>query len=415
MNREFSRSGTIRLVFIFAIYGLCQAIQEYRVLLLSDLGMSAAECGYVLAATSLLVVIARPLSGAIADKLRSRRGIFIFINAVWIAVMVTLIFFAQVRIATFVLCAGVIPIMGICNNTSYGMVEAEGVTYCLKNPKVDYSLIRMCLSIGYCGINYLYTPIVNRFGLRAPFVCTMVWVIILMVVSLTDRSFGKYDADSVQTKKAKKEKLDFGELFKSYFLIVFVAASFFQYLGGCTSSYLVYLLREVGMNESAVGIAAGIRVTGEILIMPLVPFLKKKISIPMLQLVACGFQVIQMVVCIFCRVPWILVGIIICSGFAGGITLSTTAVYLRMLAPEKLITTTMSLCSITQNLGSVLSCLFGGIIIEAIGIFSLYKIALGCYLTWYVLYIGTWLIGVYVLKKKPPIPMFLRKGEGAQW
>ena len=116
-----------------------------------------------------------------------------------------------------------------------------------------------------------------------------------------------------------------------------------------------------------------------------------------------------MLICIFCRVPWIIVGSVICGGLASGITLGTTAVYLRQMAPEGLTTTTMSLCSITQNLGSVMSSLIGGLIIEQLGIFSLYKMALGCIMIWFVLYIGTWCFGRFVLKKEPPVPMLTRK------
>ena len=405
MDSNFTRKNLISLIAVFTVYGLAQAIQEYRVLLLSSQGLSAAECGYVLAATCLLVAIARPVSGALADKLRSRRGIFIVTSIMWIVIMLVLVFFSHIRIANFVLCAGVIPLMGICNNAQYGMVEAEGVMACAKSGKIDYSLIRMCLSIGFCGINFLYTPIVNRFGIRAPFLCTAVWVVVLLILGVSQKSFGK--DDSIPADRPK-EKLNFGALFKNYFLIAFVLASFFQYLGGSTNSYLVYLLREVGIDESMVGTASGIRVAGEILIMPFVPLIKRKVSLPMLQMIACGFQVVQMVVCIFCRTPWILVGIIICSGLSGGITLATTALYLRQMAPEGLTTTTMSLCAITQNLGSVLSSLLGGIIIESLGIFSMYRIALCCLLIWFAIYIGSWWFGCHVLKKKPPLPMFLK-------
>ena len=244
----------IMLVLIFFVYGIGQAIQEYRVLLMSSQGMSAKECGYVLALTSLLVAVARPLSGALADKLRSRRGIFIATSILWIAVMITLALFNHVRIASFLLCAGVIPIMGICNNINYGMVEAEGVQVTMRDGRVDYSIIRMCLSIGYCGINFLYTPIVNRFGITAPFLITAVMVLILLILGISQPNFGR---DRVDRKTAVKEKLNFRALFKNYFLITFVLVSFFFYLGNNTSSYLVYLLRELGMNESLLVLLQG--------------------------------------------------------------------------------------------------------------------------------------------------------------
>ena len=97
------------------------------------------------------------------------------------------------------------------------------------------------------------------------------------------------------------------------------------------------------------------------------------------------------------------------SGVAYAITLSTTAVYLRAMAPEGLDTTTLSLTTATSSLSMVIMSILGGRIIDLYGIFALYRITLGFLCLWIILYFSTWAFGVHVLKKTPPVSMFLRK------
>lgn len=180
-------------------------------------------------------------------------------------------------------------------------------------------------------------------------------------------------------------------------------------MGAHTQNYLYYLLDTIGLDGSLVGVAIGIRVVGEIIIMPLVPLLKRRISLPMLQALACLFRILQMILFITCRNPYIIMGGTVLNGFAAGVSLASTAVYLRMMAPEGLDTTTLSLSTVMMNLGSIIINLVSGIIVDSLGIFSLYRLSLGFLFLWLVLYFGTWAFGIYVLKKNPPAPMFVRR------
>lgn len=396
------------LLLIYVLYGLAQACGEYRVLFLESQGLTATQCGYVLAGASLLAAVARPLAGALADKLRSRRVVYIGAVTAWLALLALLLATRHVRLASLGLCVGIIPLLSVSEQVTYGMIEAAGVNAALRHPRLDYSLIRVCLSIGYCGINFLYTPIVNRFGPLAPFACTMAYLAVLLVLSGTLRGF-ETAADGGETKAAPREKLGIGRLFRNYYLVTFALLYLLMSLGTQTSSFVYFLLDELEMDTSLVGMAAGIRVLGEIIIMPLVPRLKRRVSLPMLQAAAGSLCILQMILYLTCKNPYVILGVIMLSGMACGITLSTTAVYLRLMAPEGLDTTTLSLSTAMSSLGLVIVSLVGGRVVDTLGIFALYRIVLCCLCLWIVLYFGTWLFGKYVLKKTPPVPMFVRK------
>ena len=402
-------AGIAPLLSIYIIFGFAQASNEFRVLFLESLGMSATECGRILAVSCLLTAVSRPLAGALADKLRSRRVVFMSSLLLWMAVLVLMLCTQHVRVAGFLLCAGIVPLLSVSEPVTYGMIEASGVNATLMNPKLDFSLIRVCLSAGYSLINFLYTPIVNRFGPTAPFVCTLIFAAAMLAFSGSMRRF-----ETVPEKKEEKvgrNKLQIGRLFRNYYLITFVLLNFVMALGSHTQNYIYYLIDAIGLDGSLVGVAIGIRVVGEIIIMPLVPLMKRRISLPMLQALACVFRMLQMVLFITCRNPVIILGGTVLNGFAAGVSLASTAVYLRMMAPEGLDTTTLSLSTVMMNLGSILINLVSGVIVDTLGIFAVYRFSFAFLLLWLVLYFGTWAIGVCVLKKKPPMPMFIRKNN----
>ena len=402
------RRDIVSLIVIYILFGLAQASNEFRVLFLENQGLNAAQCGLVLAAGSLLSAISQPLAGALADKLRSRRIVYIGSVSLWMALIILLLTLGHVRVAGFVLCAGFVPLVSIGDPVTYGMIEAGGVNASLKYPKADFSLIRVTLSAGYCAINFLYTPIVKRFGPSAPFACTVLFLLGLLALSGRMRRF-ETQAEDKRGKAGISRKLGLRRLFKEYYLISFVLLNFLMALGTMTTSYMVYLLEATGMDTALVGAASGLRVVGELLIMPLIPRIKRRVSLPMLQAVAVGCCALQLLLYLVCKNPHVILGVVVLGGFCWGISLGTSAVYLRSMAPEGLDTTTLSLSTAMTNLGAIVIGLAGGTVIERMGIFALYRMALGCLILWFVLYFGTWCFGKYVLKKTPPVPMFKSK------
>ncbi len=399
-------AGVAPLLIIYVLFGFAQASNEFRILFLKNQGLTAADCGKILAVACLLGAVSRLLSGALADKLHSRRVVYIGALVLWLAILVCLLATQHVRIAGFVLCAGVLPLQSISEPVTYGMIEAGGVQATLTHPKLDFSLIRVCLSIGYSVINFLYTPIVARFGSGAPFFCTAFYVVILLALAGTLRN---YETPEKADSTVSGNKLQLGRLFQNYFLICFVLLSILYALGAHTQSYMVYLLEAVGLDDSLVGVISGIRVLGEIITMPLIPMIKRKISLPMLQAVAGGFVVVQIVLYLTCHDPCVVLGAALLNGISCGITLSTTAVYLREMAPVGLDTTTLSMSTAMTSFGQIIINLSGGFIVDSLGIFTFYRFTLYALILWFVLYFGTWVYGTRVLKKQPSVPMFLPK------
>lgn len=392
----------VALFSIYVIYGLAQASNEFRTLFLKEQGMTATECGRVLATASLLTVFAGPLASALADKLRSRRKVYLISASLWLLSLVALLLVGQYNIAGFLLCAGIMPLMSVFDPITYNMIEASGVNASMMVQKLDFSIIRVALSIGYCLINFAYTPLVSRFGPAMPFTCTAVLVVVLLILSGTLKAF-----ETEQRAEVLKEKkqLNVKRIFTNYYLMSFLILGLILAMGSSSGSYLVYLMNEIGMDTALVGTASGIRVAGEILMMLSLTLVKKKVSVPLLQAVAVCISMAQMIIYMTVREPYIILAALALGGAAGGITIGTRAVYLRSLAPEGLDTLTITLFSSVNSAGHVVMSLLGGIIVDNQGVFALYTISLIFMAIWVVMYLGSWAFGKYVLKKEPPMPM----------
>lgn len=401
-NSDIGKREIVSLFAIYVVYGLAQASNEFRTLFLKSQGLSATECGRVLAAASLLTAFAGPVASAMADKLRSRRTVYLISASAWLVFLIALLLTRHYQIAGFALCAGIMPFINVCDPVTYNMIEASGVNASMRVQKLDFSIIRVSLSLGYCLINFAYTPLVARFGPSAPFLCTAVFVAILLLLSGTLKTFETEQKSNVKEKK----KLELGRIFTSYYLITFLILGLILSLGNCTGPYLVYLMNDINMDTSLVGTASGIRVAGEILLMISLPLIKKKVSIPLLQAFCVAGCTIQTIIYLTSRNPYVILAALAIGGAAGGIGLGTRAVYLRNLAPEGLDTLTITLFSTMNCVGNVIMNLIGGIIVDKQGIYALYRVSLIFMAAWIVLYFASWAFGKYVLKKEPPMPMF---------
>ncbi|MBE6017887.1 MAG: MFS transporter [Lachnospiraceae bacterium] len=402
LKREVSGKSIAALIAIYLVYGLAQASNEFRMLFLKDWGLTATECGRVLSAASLLCVFAGPVASALADKLRSRRIVYMISASLWLISVAGLLLFGRYHIAGFLLCAGFMPLMNVFDSITYNLVEATGVNASMMVKKVDFSIIRVCLSVGYCLINFAYTPIVNRFGVHVPFLCTGVLVVILLILSGTIKTF----ETEIVLEKGKKQKLEISRILKSYYLMTFLVLCFIQTLGASSQAFLVYLMEEVGINQALIGTAGGVRVCGEILMLLLIPLLKRKFSLVFLQAVSTFMLILQLVIFLTVREPIFIFASLILTGCGWGILLGTKAVYLRALAPEGLDTLTITLYSSVTSVGSIIMSAVCGSIVDGSGIYALYRISLSIYLIWMILFFGSWAFGKYVLKIEPIMAMF---------
>lgn len=391
------------LILLFVVYGFAQASEEYRVLFIQSKGIDVSTCSKILTIGSILSALLLPLCGRIADRLQSRAKVFSTMVVIWFAVIVLLVFYGGEYILGIPVCGLLIPVFTVCSLVIYQMIEATGVCACAQSVKMDYSRVRLTQSIAFCTINFAYTPIIDAAGEVTPYLVTIgLSLVLLLMTKVMSQYDSSYEIKTIaQNVTEGTRKGD-----SSYFLTVFIVLNVLFSFGAGVSVFTTYLLEENGLSASMVGTINGIRVAGEILVMPFLPTVKKKISLPMLQAVSTVFRTAHIILAAISHDSTLILCSALFSGLSSGISLGTAAIYLRMMAPKGREAEVLSLKWSTFNIGGILMSFIGGIIISSRGVISLYRIAFVSLLLWIILYFATWYIGVKLLKKEPSVKMF---------
>ena len=399
----------LRLINMF--FGSTQAIYAQRVLMMQENGLTPTQIGIILCISSIIGALSPIIGGAIADKLRSKYKVFVIALLGAAATMILAPATAPVKLLGSTLLMITMPMYQVFLPAASNMVESSSVNATYLIDRLDYSRLRIFMSFGYTAANLFYTPLVGKFGINAPFYFSVVFFAAMLLLRNTIGVFENLPEDLENPQAPKEEptqKLDFSKLVKSYYLVTFVLLNILFTCPSSSNSFLSYLLDELKIDSSMIGLVAGIRVFGEVIILFVLPFLKRFLSIPMLQVLAGVLQCIELLSYRFCSgvVSVSLVNLI--GGMGWGIALGTAVLYLRVMAPKGLEATANSLWGVSFSISGVIMTFVCGRIIDLSGIFSVFNLGLLIESSWVILFCGSYAFGKYVLKKEPPI-RFLKK------
>ena len=82
-----------------------------------------------------------------------------------------------------------------------------------------YSDVRMWLSIGYTVMSFAYSPLMDLFGVGAPYYG---FAFFAVIVFLLRKNLKQYDVKTEGKKSIPLKELQVSRLFKNYYLMVFI-------------------------------------------------------------------------------------------------------------------------------------------------------------------------------------------------
>ncbi|MBQ9989282.1 MAG: MFS transporter [Clostridia bacterium] len=396
----------LRLVNLF--YGMASACMSIRLMYLDGLGLSPEMATLIMCVTMALGAVAPPLWGMVADSIRSKYRVFI-LTMIGSGIVCALIPVAEwLRWGGAVGAMLLVPMTNMFLVPTQSLVDASSVSAAAAQPAMDYSNLRMWMSMGFTTINFLYTPLMKALGNSSAFLVSVICVILLFTQRKTIKQYEEPVEAAPERRKKEKQPLQLSRLFKSYYLIIFLAINVLIAIPQNASQFLAYLLTDIGSDTTLVGLITACRVVAEIFILLISPKLKRFMNLPMLLVGAAvcfsiemlGYQVAQNVV---------LATISFCFGGAAyGFVLSSAINYVHALCPEGLEATAVSLWLATSYVAGILVMLIGGAIVASVGVRVVYLCCLGCTLLWVALFLGMYGLG-RVLKIEAQIPLFERK------
>ena len=150
-------------------YGMVWGTLSFITLFLSGAGMNSEQVGIVMSITSVFAMISAPVWGVIADKVGSRRKIFLLLMVVSGVGFAVLPLSAGVKILGLSLVSLLLPAFTFFRQPGSSMMDAMVVGATTHFPGMSYSAIRLWNSVGYMIIAPLYSIGVAKFGIALPF------------------------------------------------------------------------------------------------------------------------------------------------------------------------------------------------------------------------------------------------------
>ena len=420
MKQIFVNKNLRHLLFINMLFGATEATFAFRATFLSANGISAAQIGLVFSAMSVIAMLAPVIGGVLADKVLSRYQVFVIAVFGFAAVLGFLPLSATIRIGSIIAAMLLMPMVQLFHPVGSAMIATCSINAVAKLDNVDYSFLRLWMSLGYTIASLLFTPLVQHFGINAMYYSTIVCFALILLLRGTIRENETEDtANSEKSREekkaeaaARKKSANLKGILTNYYIISFVILNVIYATAGTCTSCLSYILEANDIDAAQIGTVAGLKVVGEIIVMLMLPQIKKKFSLSGLQIMAGLFLVLELLSMQFSKTLAMVTFSEMLGGVGNGIYLSTAGLYVRKMAPKGLEATAQSISGIGAGLGGIiLSTLFGQII-EKSGVFTNYFLGTILQLSWVVLFIGTLVFGEKVLKKKNICSMvFLKKGE----
>ena len=402
----------VRIQFSIAefFYGGIWATLSFITLFLSTAGqMNSVEVGLVMSITSVCAMVATPVWGVLADKIGSRRGIFLILTVVSGIGMASMPVLAPIRVLGLSIVAFILPASTLFRQPGSSMMDAM-VVGAANHFGISYSSIRLWNSLGYTIIAPIYTWGVGEFGLGFPFygfcVLSVLTGLLAFRIKEYDTRAARIAAGTLQEQE--KEKLQFKAIFKNPYLVIFFIVAIFICLPGNTYWFLTYLIEDVGGDPATIGTLSGFRTALEVLGLLGIPLLRKKLKMTQPQIICLAMivYVVEYFSYSFCHTPGVLSVVQCLNGLGAGINLGAAANYVYELAPNGVKTTATTVYGACLGGAGILGNAYAGWAIEAIGSRGMF-VSCGFFMIFaLVIFVGSFLV---LGRKHPaPIPLFQR-------
>lgn len=395
-----------RLLFINLFFGAAESLMIQRATFLSANGLTPSQVGVIFSITNIIGTFSPLIGGALADKVLSRYKMYL-ISIVGFGL---LLFFmplsAKVRFGGMILSMIFMPMLQIFHPIGSTMIATCSINAVYTVRNVDYSFLRLWMSFGFTIANLCSSPLIDAFGINAPFYLSISFFIIMFLLRSTIRKSETAPESERRAAGVSAGGGGFRTLFRNYYILSFTILAIIYAAAGNCYTYVNYFLKENEIDASRIGIVAGVKVIGEIIVMLLLPRLKHFLSLSGLQALAGIFLCAELVGMLFVKSLLPLLPIVMLGGIGNGISLSSAGLYVRAMAPRGLEATAQALWAMGSNLGGIVLSYICGRIIDTRGVIANYRFGLLLEGLWVLLFVATLLIGRYLLKKPSACPLF---------
>jgi PPP family 3-phenylpropionic acid transporter len=348
--------------FNFLLFAAIACVVPFIVLYYQELGFTGTQIGLLTGITPLITFFSAPLWTGLADATRRHRlmmSLAILVGVITLSVFPLLNGFVPVLLIAFLLNTFVAPVTPFADSATMFMLADE---------KEMYSRIRLGGTIGYGLVAPIVGVLVQDHGLRFAFWGCAALFLLSFIVS-QKLVYGQLKADSPARGRVRTLMSD-----PRWLLFLIVA-----FAGGSAlaafNNYLFPYMKELGANESTMGLALTVGMISEIPTLFFANRLIKRLKsygLLMLSMVVTG---LRMLLFAASGTPSLVLFIQLLNGLTFPAMWVAGVSYADENAPAGMSTTAQGLFSATVfGFGTAVGGFIGGPLLESIGGRGLYLV-----------------------------------------
>lgn len=396
-----SQAGAIRfrLSLTEIFYNFCIASANFQTALLQSLGIPAGQIGMLSSMTTAAGIVAPPIWGVISDKIHSTRKCFVICLSFAAALMALVPVVAAVSTGNYLWLFALLILVTLFTGPAYTMMEMWLVHVNDSEYGISYGSIRIWASMGFAVMGLIYVPLFKIWPITSAYWMYGLFAIPAVLLALWVPKTG---AETSGMKRAKLRDMPFKKLLTYWIIAYIIYFTINQIPHNWKITYFIYVLTDYGYDASAFAAFMSVSAFLEV---PTLLFSRRIIDrFGMVKpLVMCLLA--SAAECMLYTFGTSLVAIIIgqiIRGLQNGMMMACQIQYIHKLAPEGLATTTQALVSSIGTIASIVISLFGGFILEAMGVRPFYFLLVILQLFSAGVFVGTFIFGRRALKKEIP-------------
>jgi oligosaccharide:H+ symporter len=348
----------------FIVFGALACYYPFLAVYFGERGLSYSQIGVAFAVNSMTAVLCQPIWGYFTDKYLGKVKTII-IGALGSCVAIYALVFSDsfllVLVSIFLFMAFQSPVTSVTDAYCYEIID--------HHKSIQYGRIRLWGSLGYAVIALIVGAIIKHTGTNTAFVIYSI-VTVFGVAILNSIGFkSKHSQNMIRLK-------DISELFKNKKFVVFMISVVLANIAlGANGSYIAVLIEKTGGDASKLGMLWFIVAISELPVFFLGNRLIKKYGILNLYLLSLALYIFRFFLDSFATNYIMVIIIQVMQSITFALYLLSALQYLNTIIPNKMKATGMTIyAALGGGLGGFIGNIFGGLLLEVITIFSLFKI-----------------------------------------
>lgn len=346
----------------------------FLVIYLKAKDYSEVQTGAVMAAISLTSIFAQPFWGNYCDRKNTMRNILV--GCLLVSGVITFLIPVFYRSFTVIIVIGLV--ISFTESSMSSIIDSWTVKTAVQKPWVDYGLTRGMGSLGYSVTALIFGALLDRYGYGLMF-STHMGIIVLFIVccfyvgKINKSVFTKNTCIPKSTDIPPVSKTPRFTLKGSRPFVWFLVASTLAFIGfRANSTFYAILLRQLGGNNSQLGISLFVLAASEVPIFFLSKRLLQKYKDTAIILVSLFFMAVKILCGIVVTSIPALIAVQATQALSFGLFLPASVYYIGRISPPGLGSTYMTVAvSCYYGLGGIIGSFAGGWIIDSLGIYPM--------------------------------------------